>query len=329
MQESNYRMIDVSRKPETYRIAVATGEIIVGRDAFQTIIEGGLPKGDVLKLAEIAGILGVKNTSAMIPLCHPLSIDHTQVVIEKNNSQDGFIVYCFVTATARTGVEMEALAGVNAALLTIYDLTKMIEPHLIIQGIHLLVKIGGKSGLWLSPKGVPPAVLDAVKQPSANLKDITFGILTVSDRASEGIYEDLSGALMKEVLEEANGKIAFYEVVSDDKDKIAASIKSACEKHPLDVVITTGGTGVAGRDVTPEALLSLSARDVPGIGELLRAHGAQYTKNTWSSRSLAVVYNNTLLISLPGSPKAVKEGLEALMPLLPHFALTLRGEKHD
>ena len=117
-----------------------------------------MPKGDPLVLAEIAGINGVKKTSEHIPLCHPLPLDHISLNIEFNEKKNSIIVYCLVSANAKTGVEMEALSGVNSALLTIYDLSKIIEPNLKIENIKLLIKSGGKTGLWINPKGIPPKI---------------------------------------------------------------------------------------------------------------------------------------------------------------------------
>ena len=124
-------------------------------DVFYMIKKDVMPKGDTIKLAEVAAILGVKKTSELIPLCHPLSIDHTATKVILNDNNNTLEVYCVVSAVAKTGVEMEAIVGVNAALTTIYDLSKIINPHLRIDNVRLLVKEGGKSGLWKNPDGLP------------------------------------------------------------------------------------------------------------------------------------------------------------------------------
>jgi cyclic pyranopterin phosphate synthase len=153
--DSSFRMIDVGGKPATQRTAIAEGTILVGEKAFELIRARSLPKGDVLMLAEIAGIQGAKHASQMIPLCHPMGLDHVQVVTRLDADRASITVFCIATTCAKTGVEMEALAGVNAALLTIWDLSKMIEPALKMEGVCLLAKRGGKSGLWFNPAGVP------------------------------------------------------------------------------------------------------------------------------------------------------------------------------
>ena len=153
--EHNYKMIDVSEKQPTFRKALATGKIIVGKETFELIQTKKRPKGDPISLAEIAAVMGVKKTSDIIPLCHPLPIDHTATKIIMNEDDFSLEVYCVVSAHAKTGVEMEAIMGVNTALITIYDLSKIVNPDLRIEGIKLLVKQGGKSGLWLNPGGLP------------------------------------------------------------------------------------------------------------------------------------------------------------------------------
>lgn len=155
---SGYKMIDVSRKEVTHRKALATGEIILGSQVIELIKAKKMPKGDPLSIAEVAGINGVKKTSDQIPLCHPLQLDHISLHIEINHKKNSVIVYCIVSANAKTGVEMEALSGVNAALLTIYDLSKIVEPNLKITNIKLLIKSGGKSGVWINPDGLPEKI---------------------------------------------------------------------------------------------------------------------------------------------------------------------------
>jgi len=159
---SGYKMIDVSNKEITHRKALATGEIILGQQVIELIKAKKMPKGDPLSIAEVAGISGVKKTSELIPLCHPLPLDHISLHTEINEKKNSIIVYCLVSANSKTGVEMEALSGVNSALLAIYDLSKIIEANLKISNIKLLVKSGGKKGLWINPDGIPDKIKSAL-----------------------------------------------------------------------------------------------------------------------------------------------------------------------
>ena len=159
---SGYKMVDVSTKEVTHRKALAVGEIILSSELIKKIKSKKMPKGDPLTIAEVSGINGVKKTSELIPLCHPLSLDHISIHTEIDEKKNSIIVYCLVSANSKTGVEMEALSGVNSALLAIYDLSKIVEPNLKITNTKLLVKSGGKKGLWINPDGIPEKIKNAL-----------------------------------------------------------------------------------------------------------------------------------------------------------------------
>ena len=159
-KKNSFKMIDVSEKKETFRRALASGKIYVGKEVFELIKNKKMPKGDPITLAEVSAVLGVKKTSELIPLCHPLTIDHTATKIIMNEKDKSLEVFCVVSTHAKTGVEMEAIMGVNAALITIYDLSKIINPHLKIDNVKLLIKEGGKKGFWENPDGLPDFLKD-------------------------------------------------------------------------------------------------------------------------------------------------------------------------
>ena len=327
--QTSFKMIDVGAKPITRRLAAASGEIIVGAKAFELIKSRQLPKGDALLLAEIAGIQGAKKAYEMMPLCDPMALDAVKIITELDETNFAVRVFCVASTHAKTGVEMEALAGVNSALLTIWDLTKMVEPNLEIGAVKLLVKFGGKSGTWLNPDGAPDWLLEAVMPTTKSvLAGRKIAVLTMSDRAHIGEYEDKSGKVIIETLEEIGADIIDYRIIPDESADISAAITQICETKKPHLVICTGGTGVAKRDVTPEALMPLFDKTINGVGELLRVDGAKFTPLSWSSRSVAGVIGDVLIVTLPGSPRAVAEGLSALLPdLLPHLIRIINGEK--
>jgi len=160
---SGYKMVDVSDKNITHRKALASGEIVLGPEVVKLIKDKKMPKGDPLSIAEVSGINGVKKTSELIPLCHPLALDHISLHTEINEKKNSIVVYCLVSANSKTGVEMEALSGVSSALLAIYDLSKIVEPNLKISNTKLLIKSGGKKGLWINPDGVPDKIKNILK----------------------------------------------------------------------------------------------------------------------------------------------------------------------
>jgi cyclic pyranopterin phosphate synthase len=152
----NPRMVDVGEKPVTQRRAVAEGHIRMSAATLSAIVAGELPKGNVLVVAQIAGISAAKRTADLIPLCHPLPITSVRVEVEADEGLPGVRVQAEVRVTGRTGVEMEALTAVSAALLTVYDMCKARERMMEIGAIRLLHKEGGRSGTWRAEGGVEP-----------------------------------------------------------------------------------------------------------------------------------------------------------------------------
>lgn len=140
------RMVDVGRKPETARVAVARGEVHMRRETFDLIRAGSLKKGDVLSVAQVAGIMGAKKTSELIPLCHPIPLDKVDVDITLDESLPGLVITATAKTTGKTGVEMEALTAVSVAALTVYDMAKAAEKTMRIHNIRLVEKRGGQSG---------------------------------------------------------------------------------------------------------------------------------------------------------------------------------------
>ena len=139
-------MVDVTHKEETSRTAVAKGRIRVSPETLQAITEGTAKKGDVLGVARVAGIMAVKRTSELIPMCHPLMLGKCSVDFRLDREQYEVEAICTASLKGQTGVEMEALTGVNVALLTIYDMCKAIDKGMVISDVHLVKKSGGKSG---------------------------------------------------------------------------------------------------------------------------------------------------------------------------------------
>ncbi len=323
----NFCMSDIGDKMPTKRTAIAQGRISINQKTFKLIREKKLKKGDALILAEIAGIQSAKNASNAILLCHPIIIDHIKVSTELEEETDSILVYALVSTVAKTGVEMEAIAAVNGALITIYDLAKMYDPEPEIYDVRLLFKSGGKKGVWTNSKGIPSWIRNEFVNNDLLPDGTKAAVVTISDRASDGIYEDKSGKLLGEILTKAGAKIIGSKLVKDEQNLIAATITDLIKERPQ-LIITTGGTGLSARDVTPEAFDSICSRLIPGIGEYLRINGAKFTQNSWSSRSKAGVVDQTLIITLPGNPKAVKESLDCLLPILPHLIKTIAGEKH-
>lgn len=310
-----FKMIDVGRKRPTHRRAVASGTISLGRLAYTAVKERNLPKGDALILAEIAGIAGAKNTPSLIPMCHTLPLDQVTLHSELDDNNYTITVFAQAVAFAKTGVEMEALAAVHAALLTIWDLTKGTEPNLKIGDIKLLVKTGGKSGVWVNPDGIPPWLEEQLPQQSF-LQGKKAAVVIMSDRASRGEYTDESGVLLNKFLSGADADIVVYKVIPDEQIEIEKTLVDICRNQQPHLLVTSGGTGPGPRDMTPDVLSRVSDRMLDGFGDMLRHESLYYTDTAWLSRMTACMIGRTLVIALPGSPKAVQECWDIISPFL-------------
>ncbi|MCC7442595.1 MAG: bifunctional molybdenum cofactor biosynthesis protein MoaC/MoaB [Bdellovibrionales bacterium] len=324
---ASFRMIDVGAKPDTSRRAVASGSFFAAPATLSRIRERTLPKGDVLALAEIAGIQGAKKTADLLPLCHPLPLTSVRVWTDASGDQ-AIRVFCEARTVGKTGVEMEALGGVMTALLCLYDLTKGVDPVLGLGEVKLELKEGGKTGHWVHPgSGSVPA-----PAPLPVLDGVSASLLTLSDRCSRGEAEDRSGPAIRAWITNRGGTIASERVVPDDRQALANELESMLREGRVQLIVTTGGTGLAPRDVTPETVAAFCAahggREVPGIGERLRAEGARHTPMSWLSRSAGFQVGGALVLCLPGSPKAVVEGLNAVEPLLKHAIHVSKGGSH-
>jgi cyclic pyranopterin phosphate synthase len=147
--EGKARMVDVGGKAETRRVAIAAGRILMSSEALAAIRDGQVPKGDVLAAARIAGIMAAKKTAELIPLCHPLALD--AVTVDFAFEEDALVASATASLSGRTGVEMEAMTAVSIALLTVYDMAKAVDKGMVIDGVRLIEKRGGKSGHWRAP----------------------------------------------------------------------------------------------------------------------------------------------------------------------------------
>lgn len=155
---------------------------------------------------------------------------------------------------------------------------------------------------------------------------IKVGILTISDKGSKGEREDLSGKVIGEVVKEIKGEVKYYQIIPDEKNIIQKELIKAVDKLHLDLILTTGGTGLAKRDVTPDATLEVIEKEVPGISEIIRSESFKKTDRAILSRGVAGIRKESLIINLPGSPKGVRESLETILEALPHGIEILKGQ---
>jgi molybdenum cofactor biosynthesis protein MoaC len=483
-EQGNAVMVDVSGKEVTAREALAVGKIFVGWEIYEKISRQEIAKGDVLGVARLAGIMAMKKTSELIPLCHPLPLTQCRLDLKLCEEHGRYAVEarCLVKTAALTGVEMEVLTGVQIALLTIYDMCKAVDKGMEIGEVHLLRKSGGKSGdfqwqergedgiaatekdsarvepassdvrqgavgvvraLCISEKrGTPKRSVPEVRllvnhgiendahagkwhrqvsllsyeqveafnargaqvgagafgenvllsglelsslpvgtrlrcgelclcvtqigkechshcqiyqrvgdcimpregifavveqggalrvgdelrvEPPAVGAPFRAAVITLSDKGARGERVDTSGPRAAELLREAGYVVEEQFLLPDERGLLEQQLKRLADSRQVDLVLTTGGTGMAERDVTPEATLAVATRLAPGIAEAIRAGSLAITPRAMLSRGVAVLRGRTLIVNLPGSRKAVEEALAIVLPQLAHALGLLRG----
>ena len=293
-------MKDIGMKPESYRTAIATGILHVPPHCIELLRNGNTDKGDALKTARIAGILGAKRTDELIPLCHPLPIYRADVEYELEEAH--VVITAVVETIGPTGVEMEALTAVSLTGLTLYD---MLKPHcepeeLCLDQVKLGQKKGGKSHFTRVLK-----------------ESLAASVIVLSDTVASGKKADTTGQNVMEILEEANFGYIQYQVIPDSPEQLKALIQQQKNDYPL--ILTVGGTGLGPKDLTVETIQPLLTREIPGLMEAARSFGQRRTPYAALSRGVAGYIENSLILTLPGSRQGAKESLVAILPALVHL----------
>ena len=301
-------MRDVSSKFNTLRTAKAIATLKVQSSTIEAIKSGNVPKTDPLGVAKVAGIQAAKNTSLLIPYCHQVPLDFVNIEIALN--PDSITIETEVKAIWKTGVEMEALVAASATVLTLYDMLKPIDESMEIVSTKLVEKKGGKSSIKETGEGLKAA------------------ILVMSDSVSKGEAEDRSGTFLEGRLKDFRFKVLGVRVVPDEREKIENELKTLADKQRVDLIVTTGGTGIGPRDVTPEATRAVIERRLDGVEEALRSFGQERLLMAMLSRGVVGVRGKTLIINLPGSRSSVEDGINAIFPAILHTFRMLKGEGH-
>ncbi len=303
-------MVDITHKNTTLRTAIAQAIVKVSKpETITAIEENTVPKGNVFAMSKAAGLLGVKKTPYILPDCHPLPIEFTGVEYEINDLE--IKVFFTVKTIYKTGVEVEAMHGASIVALNMYDMLKPIDKGIEIHAIKLLEKKGGKSDYK-----------DRFR------KDLTAAVIVCSDTISAGKKEDKAGKAIIKKLEDCNVKIVDYTVIPDEVENIQEQALKH-QNNKVDLIVFTGGTGLSVRDTTPEALLPLLDRRIPGIEEAIRNYGQDRMPYSMLSRSVAGTIKNTLVLALPGSTNGAKESMDAIFPAALHVFKILKGARHD
>ncbi|MCB0502817.1 MAG: bifunctional molybdenum cofactor biosynthesis protein MoaC/MoaB [Bacteroidetes bacterium] len=292
-------MVDITHKISSLRFARAQAIVKVSKqDTIAAIINRLVPKGDVFSMAKTAGLFAVKQTANLIPDCHPMPIEYTDIQFDTDGLSIKIIVE--VATIYKTGVEVEAMTGASITALTIYDMLKPIDKNVSIENIALVEKKGGKSDF-----NVPPP------------NNFKAAVLVVSDSVSEQKSKDKAGEKILSKLKNLGVQNSEKNVVPDEKPAIEQAINDLYSQS-TDLILTVGGTGLSPRDITPEVVSRMIDREIPGLMETARNYGQQRTPMAMLSRGIAGFKGKTLIITLPGSTKGATESFDALFPYLFH-----------
>ena len=305
-------MIQITHKSSSLRKAVAQAVVKVSKEStMEAVIQRRVPKGDVLEFARVAGLFAVKKTSDVIPDCHPLPVEFTQVSYELAELEIRISVE--VHTVYKTGVEVEAMHGASVVALTLYDMLKPIDKGIEISNIRLISKTGGKSD----------AMKLSLQKIIAESKAL---VLVCSDTISQGKAEDQAGAEVSARLVSMGLQVLPVVVLPDQVE----AIQQAVHDYGLqvDLMLFVGGTGLSHRDVTPEAIRPLLTREIEGIMETARVYGQERMPFAMLSRGVAGMVNETLVITMPGSTKGAMETMDALFPSVMHVFQVKDGQKH-
>lgn len=301
-------MYDISDKPDTFRTAVAQAVVKVSPSTVTLVNDGKIPKGNIFDAAKISANMAAKRTWDLLPYCHPISIDLVAVNVEVI-AEGRINIAVTVKNVDKTGVEMEALTGASIAALTIYDMLKPVDNNLEIESIKLLEKSGGLNSYLQSYD-----------------RTLSAAVLVLSDTRSK--KEDRSGKVILERLNKYGVEVKDYKVLADEQGVIESELIRLCDNLGVDIILTSGGTGVGLRDLTPEATSNVIQKRVDGISEAMRVYGQRRTPLSMLSRGISGVRGNTVIINLPGSTRAVRESLDSLFPGIMHIFKMLEGYGH-
>ena len=301
-------MKDITSKYSTLRIANASAKVNVSsKETIDAIKHNTVPKGNVLEMSRAAGLLGVKKTPLILPDCHPIPIESTK--IEYTIEDLTITINVIVKTIYKTGVEVEAMHGASIVALNIYDMLKPIDKGVFITDIKLENKKGGKSQC---NKDIDPS--------------LSAFVVVCSDSVSAGHKQDFAGKAIISELETHKVNVIDYSIIPDNANEIKNQLKNALNKK-VNLIIYTGGTGLSKTDITPETLIPLIERRIPGVEEAMRSYGQDRTPYAMLSRSVAGLIDDTLVLSLPGSTGGAKETMQSIFPSILHLFHIIQGGK--
>jgi len=298
-------MIDISHKRTSLRYAKASGRLFAEAHIIEIIRNKQVPKGDVREIARSAGIQAAKRTSDWIVFCHSLPIDWVEITMELEENAVRFIAE--VRTIWKTGVEMEAMTAVNAALLNAYDMLKPLQTDISMGDIRLEEKRGGKSDMK-----------DHFDVP------VRTALVSVGQNKKKGRRTDRNSGFIRNFLTDYPVDIVDELKMEADRGQVKILLEGFADQNRAELVFVSGSTGPNPDDVVPELIHEISDKELPGIGDMMRSYGLERTPHAMISRQIAGVRKKTLFIALPGSSRGAEESMHSLFPGILHIFKVLR-----
>ncbi|MBK6732316.1 MAG: bifunctional molybdenum cofactor biosynthesis protein MoaC/MoaB [Bacteroidetes bacterium] len=303
-------MNNITQKIYTHRSAIASAIVEVSiEETIQLINNNSVPKGNIFEMSKAAALLAIKNTSNVIPDCHPLPVEFASVSSQLIGLE--IHIHVEVQTIYKTGVEVEAMHGAAIAALTMYDMLKPVDKQVSIKNIHLAEKSGGKS-----------------QYKDILTTDINAAVIVCSDSVAAGKKEDRAGKAVMKKLESLPVQISVYEIIPDEPEIIKQKITDLLAQN-IQLILISGGTGLSKRDITPEVIQPMLEREIPGIMEAARSYGQQRMPYAMLSRGVAGMIGDSVVITLPGSTRGTEETMDALFPYVLHIFKVAKGVRHD
>lgn len=292
-------MIDITHKSNTLRIATAEAIVELGSTAtMERVVNKSVPKGDVLEMAKTAGLFGVKQTSSIIPDCHPLPIEGTSITYELK--EQSIYILVEVKTIYKTGVEVEAMHGASVVALTIYDMLKPIDKNIEIKSIRLLSKSGGKSDI-----------------PKRDGSNYSCAIINCSNAIARGDKAAKAGENGQKQLEKHGLSDIQQYTLAENAEELTSTIKNLVASK-TDLILCFGSSGISSKDVASHAIDSLLTSRADGVIDASRKYGLDRSQFAMLSNGSAGFIESSFILSLPGSTRGAQESMDYLFPFLFH-----------
>ncbi|MCU0415716.1 MAG: bifunctional molybdenum cofactor biosynthesis protein MoaC/MoaB [Cytophagaceae bacterium] len=303
-------MVDITHKSTSLRRAVAEATVRMSSEATITaVLDNKVPKGNVLEIARAAGLFAAKRTSDMIPDCHPIPIEYTD--IQYTIQRQAIVITVTIATVYKTGVEVEAMHAASVVALTMYDMLKPLDKGIQIETIRLSSKTGGKSSV------------------SYDTLSMNAVVVSCSNAVYKGKREDRAGGGIVQLLQTHGISVSEHLKVEGTMDSIQTVVQQYASTNNVELLVLYGGTGLTTTDVTPEALERVLDKRAHGIEAAILQYGQARTPQAMLSRVMAGMVGDTLVIAIPGSSGGAQEALQALLPQVKHSLIMQKASKRD